>query len=140
MTVYDKAKYHYNGDFPEGLSHDQAYVHIGFFLGWLIERNLCSTEFIDRYTETVEAFKARKLLCSQLCKKTAGVLAADMLSEEGNAFAEKGYESYLSDYLYFVNHEDAESVYEVEDNWEHYEMVRDELDISYEMWCDRRQG
>ncbi|MNJ57646.1 hypothetical protein D3C77_532440 [compost metagenome] len=140
MTVYDKAKYHYNGDFPEELSHDQAYVHIGFFLGWLIERNLCSTEFLNKYTEHIAAFKARDLLCSQLCKKTAGVLASDMLNEEGNAFAEKGYESYVSDYLYFVDHEDAESTYDVEDNWEHYEMVRDELDISYEMWCERRQG
>jgi len=139
MTVYDKAKYHYDGDFPAELSHDQAYVHIGFFLGWLVDKGLCSNEFLDKYRTDVEAFKARKLLSSQLCQKTAGVLAADMLNDEGNAFAERGYESYLSDYLFFVNHDDAESVYHVPDTWENYEMIQEQLDIKYEMWCERRK-
>lgn len=138
MIVYDKAKYHYNGDFPAELSHDQAYVHIGFYLGWLVDKGLCSNEFLNKYRSDVEAFQARKLLGSQLCKKASGVLAADMLNEEGNAFAESNYRSDMSDYLYFVNQEDAESAYHVPDTWENYEMIQEQLDIDYEMWRERR--
>jgi hypothetical protein len=31
--VYDKAKYHYQGDFPNDISIDQSFVHTGMFLG-----------------------------------------------------------------------------------------------------------
>ena len=30
--VYDKAKYHYEGDWPKGLRTKQAFVHTGLFL------------------------------------------------------------------------------------------------------------
>ncbi|MCR8657813.1 DUF7832 domain-containing protein [Paenibacillus endoradicis] len=137
MTAYDKAKYHYENDFPNELSQDQAYVHIGFFLGWLIEKDLCSEEFLEDFIEDIEAFKARKLTSPQLLKKAAGVLASDMLSEEGNAFTESGYDSYMSDYLYFLDQEDAESVYHVPDTWENYEMIRERLDEEYEIWSEK---
>ncbi|REK75111.1 hypothetical protein [Paenibacillus paeoniae] len=140
MAVYDKAKYHYDNDFPKELSRDQAYVHSGFFLGWLIDRNLCSEEFLEDYEEEIKDFKARKLLSSQLFKKAAGVLASDMLNEVGNAFAESKYDSYMSDYLYVLNLEEVESVYHVPDTWDNYELICDELDIVYEMWCEKREG
>ncbi|MFF2480397.1 hypothetical protein [Paenibacillus sp. NPDC058071] len=139
MTVYDKAKYHYDNDFPPQLSQDQAYVHIGFFLGWLIEKELCSEEFLEDYEEEIKAFKARELLSSRLFKMAAGVLASDMLNEEGNAFAASKYDSYMSDYLYILNQEDAESSYHVPDTWENYKLICEELDIVYEMWCQKRE-
>ncbi|MGP6149634.1 hypothetical protein LZP85_08860 [Priestia flexa] len=45
-TVYDKAKWHYEGDFPEDLDEDQGFVHTGMYLGWVIDdNNLYSEEF-----------------------------------------------------------------------------------------------
>lgn len=35
--VYDKAKYHYAGDFPNGLAIKYAFVHNGMFLGWIVD-------------------------------------------------------------------------------------------------------
>ena len=32
-VVYDKAKYHYGGDFPEDLPDEQAFVHTDLYLG-----------------------------------------------------------------------------------------------------------
>src|SRR5262245_20687641 len=32
--VYDKAKYHYDGDYPKGLPRPQAFVHTGMLIGW----------------------------------------------------------------------------------------------------------
>lgn len=134
MTVYDKAKYHYNGDFPSDLDEFQAYVHTGFFLGWLVDHNLYSESFAQNYETWIAQFKARKLTGPQLYKKAAGVLAADMLNETGIAFADRYYDSYLLDYSYYVNHEDAESLYHVADTWEHYEMIQEQLDDIYEDW------
>ena len=37
--VYDKAKYHYSGDYPPDLPDEQAFVHTGFYLAWIIDRN-----------------------------------------------------------------------------------------------------
>ncbi|MHA7966882.1 DUF7832 domain-containing protein [Paenibacillus sp. CAU 1782] len=134
MTVYDKAKYHYDGDFPRELDEFQAYVHTGFFLGWLVDRDMYSESFATNLEESIAEFKARALTGPQLYKKAAGVLAADMLNETGIAFADRHYDSYLLDYSYYVNHEDAESLYHVADTWEHYEMIREQLDDIYEDW------
>src|SRR5262245_8270187 len=33
IDVYDKAKWHFGGDFPEELDEFQGYIHTGMFLG-----------------------------------------------------------------------------------------------------------
>jgi hypothetical protein len=38
--VYDKAKCHYDGEFPQGLPHEQGFVHTGMFLGWVIDSEM----------------------------------------------------------------------------------------------------
>src|SRR4051794_15432306 len=45
--VYDKAKYHYDGDFPKGLPRKQAFVHTGMFIGWLIDHGMIADEFLQ---------------------------------------------------------------------------------------------
>jgi hypothetical protein len=46
-VVYDKAKYHYDGKFPPELPTEQAFVHPGLYLGWLIDLNLYSADFAE---------------------------------------------------------------------------------------------
>ena len=36
-TIYDNAKSHFLGNFPDSLPIEQAYVHIGMYLGWIID-------------------------------------------------------------------------------------------------------
>jgi hypothetical protein len=43
--VYDKAKYHYGGQFPPDQTMEQALVHTGMYLGWVIDAGLYSEEF-----------------------------------------------------------------------------------------------
>lgn len=50
--VYDKAKYHYGGDYPEGLPEEQAFVHTGMFLGWVIDHHLYDPDFWQDDAET----------------------------------------------------------------------------------------
>ena len=139
-VVYDKAKYHYDGDFPSDLDEDQALVHTGMYLGWLVERGLCSATFVEESGEAIARFMGREMTGPQLYDHWDGCLIGDMLGPEGNAFSQAYFDfdrgKYLKDY------EDVlcralPSLYHVADTWENYERIRARIDERYEAW--RRQ-
>ncbi|WP_458574136.1 DUF7832 domain-containing protein [Paenibacillus alvei] len=39
-NIFDKAKWHYEGEFSQKLSTAQAYVPTGMFVAWLIKNDL----------------------------------------------------------------------------------------------------
>src|SRR5882724_8607943 len=82
-TVFDKAKYHYDGEWPQGLPCEQAFVHTGLFVGWLIDRDLVS-ELVDN--SIVRDFKKRKLSGPAAYRLLDGVLDSTMLTVDGEAF------------------------------------------------------
>jgi hypothetical protein len=43
--VYDLAKDHFLGDFPPSLPIEKAYLHIGIYMGWIIENGMYSDFF-----------------------------------------------------------------------------------------------
>lgn len=138
MTAYDKAKYHYNADFPEELPKLQAGVHCGFFLGWIIEQGFCSKTFAEDFHDDIKAFKQRKRTGPQLFMRIGGVFASDMLSDEGNAFTESYYNDYMMDYLFFLELEDdVKSAYHVPDTWDNYYRIAERLTDEYEYWLNK---
>lgn len=134
--VYDKAKYHYDGDFPKGLQRKQAFVHTGMFIGWLIEHDMIAKEFLDE----TQGFRERKLTGAQVYKAWDGCLTSDVLTDEGNAFAKYYYDGaggqggpYFEDYgVALVG--DLPSLYHVKDTWENYDTIRKQIDQRYEDW------
>lgn len=82
MIVYDKAKYHYGGQFLKDLSIDQAFVHTGMFLGWIIDNELFSEEFEEDIEGEIKKFKSREVTGTQIYIDCDGVLANDMLNAE----------------------------------------------------------
>ena len=88
MIIYDKAKYHYDGQFPNDLSSDQALVHTGMFLGWIIDKGLFSGEFEEDIEEEIKKFKSREVIGTKVYKDCDGVIANDMLEVEGNEFSQ----------------------------------------------------
>ncbi len=58
-TIYDNAKNHFLGNFPESLPIEQAYVHIGMFLGWMIDNELYSEYFEDESGAQIYRFKKK---------------------------------------------------------------------------------
>lgn len=134
--IYDKAKYHYEGDFPQELPMEQAFVHTGMFLGWIIDNNLFSDEFLEETEEEINKFKLRKMTGTQVYMFWDGVLSDDMLNDEGNQFAidyfdfEKGL--YLDDYDdVFL---ECDTLYQVQDTWENYFKLKEVIDIRYTEW------
>lgn len=141
-TVYDKAKYHYeNFEAEENLPLKQAYVHTGFFLGWLIENDMVSEWFKKHFDNVIQDFKQRKITGPEAYEKSGGVFAQDMVNEEGHQFTMYYFDFSSGEYRYhYLEAFDCEpTVYHVEDTWENYDHIKDWIDNEYEYWCEKKE-
>lgn len=137
--VYDKASYHYDGDWPEGLPKKQAYVHTGFYLGWVIARGLYSRSFAENHASRIDAFKRREMTGPQVYETIGGVFTSDMLSEEGHAFTDVYFRFKKGRYLKDYGHVLADvhpTAYHVEDTWNNYERMATRIDLQFDYWKD----
>ena len=137
MHVYDKAKWHYAGDFPEELDDEQGFVHTGLFLTWLTKRHLLSDWLENESPDAINSARTGGASPIELYKIWDGVLAEDMLSEEGNAFALKYFDfekgQYLRDYAQVFDVEDG-GLYYIEPTWNNYELIASRCDAAFEKW------
>jgi hypothetical protein len=136
--VYDKAKWHFDGNFPEDLDDFQGYVHTGLFLGWLIDNDLTSDEFKSDHEEEIQLFKRKELTGSQIFDRCCdGVLVLEDISEFGNRFALHYFDfssgQYVSDYDVPLSH-NLPSMYHVADTWDNYEKLKQVLDKRFTDW------
>lgn len=141
--VYDKAKYHYDGDFPADLEIEQGFVHTGMFLGWIIDHGLYSDWFGKELSRYITDFKARKMTGAKVFQECDGVLMSDMLSEEGNEFAQNYFDfkrgMYLRDYGELLG-KGLRTIYHVADSWPNYEKLKKRIDKRYRDWRIKRAG
>ena len=135
--IYDKAKYHTDGEYPKGRSPRQAYVHTGMFLGWLASKDLLSKEFEHDFVSDIQSFREGKITGPQLYARADGVLDGSMLSEEGNRFARSYFEfekgGFIADYEELLV-QDLPSFYHVEDSWSNYRRLAAAIDQRYAQW------
>lgn len=138
--VYDKAKYHYDGDYPEDLPIEQAFVHAGMYLGWLIDNDLCSDEFKSDYKDKICEFKEKRLSGAKIYEDCDGCLMDDMLNDEGNNFTQFYFDQYLNDYEAIADAAKLPSVYHLLDAWENYDLVKKIIDLRYNEWKKGERG
>ncbi|MBL9078091.1 MAG: hypothetical protein JNL08_11340 [Planctomycetes bacterium] len=133
--AYDRADWHYGGDYPKGLPPENGATHIGMFLGWAIKRGLVGDLHKEHSVEAVAAVRdgtqsGRDFLMEQCDEK----FTDHDLSEEGNAFAKSYYESrYFDDYEACVG-QGLPSLYHVEDSPENRAKVEALLDQRFATW------
>jgi hypothetical protein len=134
--VYDKAKYHFRGNFPEALPIEQAYVHIGMYLGWVIERDLYSEFFLEESETQIIRFKRRELSCTVLSEIWDGHLGSELFSDQGNMFTYYYYGGgiYRKDYEKLLMKGDMPSLYYVEDSFENFGKLITRIDERFEEW------
>jgi len=138
LDVYDKAKWHYGGDFPEDLEAFQGYIHTGLFLGWLIDNDLISEQFKTDLSAEIARFKQQRLTGPQLFQKCCGgVLMLDDLNATGNRFAMEYFEfnagQYLHDYQTTLG-KGLPSIYHVADSWENYNKLKSVINKRFNEW------
>jgi len=137
IIVYDKAKWHHEGDYPTGLPTENAYTHTGMFLAWLADRGLLSQEFAEDFHEDLQQLKERKITPGRIFEIVDGVLASDMLNEDGNAFSKTYY--YAPEGMYFRDYHATlaltlPSDYHAADTWENYDKLKATIDRRYNEW------
>lgn len=134
-NIYDNAKSHFLGNFPENLPIEQAYVHIGMYLGWIIDSGLYSEHFEDEADIQIFRFQRREISCTILSEIWDGYLGHELFNREGNMFTYYYYGGglYHTDYdNLLVN--DLPSIYHVKDTWENYERIKARIDMRFTDW------
>jgi hypothetical protein len=139
VRVYDKAKYHYGGQFPPDQTIEQAMVHTGMYLGWIIDTELYSGELAEE-RGTIDAFKERKITGPEVYRRCGACFTESMLNEEGNAFSQFYFDiengRYLADYEDTLCQE-LRSLYHVKDTWENYNRIKAVIDTRFLGWKKR---
>jgi len=138
VDVYDKAKWHFGGNFPKDLEDFHGYIHTGMFLGWLIDNDLVSDEFKNEHTEEIEKFKQQRLTGSQIFESCCdGVLMIEDISELGNRFALPYFDfnsgQYMGDYEKTLA-KNLPSAYHVTDTWDNYAKLKQVVDKRFSDW------
>jgi hypothetical protein len=140
VTAYDKGKYHDDTVAELGLPEAHADHHTAFFLRWLVERALLSAAFEDECAELLGAHRAGAASACDVYAWCDRVLADDMLSDEGNAFARDYFDfdcgAYLADYARVLQR-DLPSQYHVPFTDENYRALRDVIDARHAEWRAR---
>lgn len=137
LIIYDKAEWHLENSFPEDIHADQAYLHAGYYFGWILENGLADERFTKRYSEPIDQFVKREISAKELFKATDGTLAEDMLGETGNAFTADYYDiengAYFEDYEELLC-EDAKTFFHVEDTPWNYAKLCKRVSERYDEW------
>jgi len=134
VVKYDDASWHYGGSFPEGMSEEQGFIHIGMYLGWLIDHNLLSKEFREEFQSEIVGFKDKMISGVDIIKMMDGKLVSGDLNMEGNAFSQSYYEKYLEDFSMLTDSARMSSDYSVKDSWDNYKIIKNMIDRKYIGW------
>lgn len=134
-TIYDNAKNHFLGNFPKNLPIEQAYVHIGMYLGWIIDSSLYSEYFEDEASNQIFRFRRREISCTILSEIWEGYLGHELFSAHGNMFTYYYYGGglYHNDYQNVLVR-NLPSIYHVTDSWENYEHMKSRIDMRLQDW------
>jgi hypothetical protein len=134
-TIYDNAKTHFMGNFPDSLPIEQAYVHIGMYLGWIIEAGLYSEFFEEEAGVQIFRFKRQEISCTILSEIWDGYLGHELFNKEGNMFTYYYYGGglYRADYDEILV-KALPSIYHVTDSWDNYKKIKDRIDMRHQDW------
>ncbi|MBG9792214.1 hypothetical protein ABD76_06755 [Paenibacillus dendritiformis] len=139
MVVFDKAKWHYDGEFRQELDIFQAYVPIGMFVAWVIKNELCSKRTRKSDASDIELVRQDKMTGAQFYRDNwDGVLSSNDLSDEADAFARE-YLNIHNDIYTAVDFTEIvatglPTIYHVEDTIENYRMIEPVISERYRDW------
>lgn len=134
-TIYDNAKNHFLGNFPSTLPIEQAYVHIGIYLGWIIDNELYSDYFREEAETEIYRFKRREITSAILSEIWDGYLGYELFNDEGNMFTYYYYGGglYRRDYEMILC-KGLPSLYHVQDSWENYDKISKQIGKRFDDW------
>ena len=136
--TYDRADWHYGGEFPSELPPDKGGTHIGMFLAWAAKSGLIGSFHLQNSSSYLEQLSRREITgCEFLVHACDEKFWPEDLSEEGNSFAREYYESdYFEDYFDTLA-SDLPTVYHVQDTWENFDRLCPVLENRFNEWKNK---
>lgn len=139
--TYDRADWHYNGDYPQGLPEENGGTHIGMFLAWIFINNLEGELHRRDSAQALADVRARRITGRDfLFQRCSEKLWSVDLSDLGNAFAKEYYAGegfYFNDYIDALCSGDPEEIYNIADSWENYDKLAPVISRRFEEWKSR---
>ena len=138
--TYDRADWHYGGEFPSDLPPENGGTHIGMFLAWAAHAGLIGAFHLEHSSEYLEQMGRREItggeFLAQACDEK---FWPEDLNDEGNAFASDYYPSqYFEDYEEALG-EDLPTLYHVQDSWANFDLLCPVLEHRFHEWKSRRK-
>ena len=141
-TVYDNARYHEATVRKYDLPKQQASIHTAFYLGWLIDNNLCSEGFKEDSEEMLADCQNQFKTPIDIYKCWNRCLTDDMLSFEGNQFTMAYFDFskglYLQDYAEVLQ-KDLPSEFHVEYNSSNQQLISKRISERFQAWQDKKR-
>ena len=133
--VYDLARNHFLGDFPASLPIEKAYLHIGIYMGWVIENKLYSEYFEDEASTEIYRFSRREIGCIILAEIWDGALSHELFNDKTNLFTFYYYAGGLfkKDYTEVLV-TSQKTIYHVDDSWENFDKISRCISVRYKEW------
>lgn len=138
--IFDKAKWHLGGDFPEKVNQFQAYVHTGMFICWIVFRDMLSEEYNDELNLEVKQLLNRSVSPSSFYHDYFdGVFSSEQIDPTIINFVKKYFDFenglYLKDYTNTLDKDDnLPSIFHIADNWENFDKLKPILDQRFNEW------
>ena len=140
--IYDRAEWHYQGDYPNDLPPQNGGTHIGMFFAWLINQHMESESLAIEHSTELDAIRQRTLSGREfVASQRDGELASADLGDNANAFAR----DYFSSDRYFQDYADTlvgslPSLYHVDDSWVNYDRMAACINARYEAWQQQHRS
>ena len=134
--IYDKAKYHFDSCEQLGLSYDQAFVHTGLYVAWLVSRGFFEPDSDDDRQAIKDTLSRVEPPCA-VYEWYDGTLYEEMLTKEGNAFSNHYFHfdhgQFLGDYEAYAAF-GLPSMFHVPNNWEAYDRLEPVFEARYSLF------
>lgn len=139
--IIDDARRHFFlKDFPSDIPIDQAYLHIGIFIGWVIDNELYSEEFVEEFDTQIFRFKRGEMSYVIMGELWDGLIfEGQFRSPEGQEFARYYYHGghYITDFKETLA-ADLPSMYYVTDSQENYLTMKQKINERFAEWKANR--
>ncbi len=130
---YDDLKWHINDEYPSDVPQENALIHSGMFMGWVLDNELESDMLRKNFSQEIQDFRNRKITGAkflELCCDSK--LTSDDLSKKANVFAEYYYatDDYIDDYV-DISDDNNETIFHEPNTWEKYNQVYEIIQQRY---------
>jgi hypothetical protein len=134
--VYDDLKWHYKKEWPQELPKKLAATHTGMFLTWAIDNDLLCDEHYRKSKRMIQAVQDGKMTGAEFYMDVlGGKLVKEDFNQKGNLFAAAYFDGqYIDDYMYVLDDDFFDSIYEVKDTWRNFEKLEPVLDKRFREW------